>query len=61
MPAPTIAASVFRFALVAIGRMLSGVVPLHRNRRSPDPARDAEDPVEEPHHPRIHEQKTLRP
>ncbi len=29
MPAPTIATSVFRFALIAIGRMLSGVVTLH--------------------------------
>jgi hypothetical protein len=30
MPAPTIATSVFRFALIAIGRMLSGVVSLHQ-------------------------------
>ncbi len=29
MPAPTIATSVFRFALIAIGRMLSGGVTLH--------------------------------
>ncbi len=29
MPAPTIATSVFRFALIAIGRMPSDVVTLH--------------------------------
>ena len=32
MPAPTIATSVFRFALIVIGRMLLGVASLHGNR-----------------------------